>query len=132
MSATPAATNDRNVAGQTVGATRALTGTFVCLILMVLAATAWAIWEGRRSAIREYEGREVRLGTVLADQARRTLAAADMVVAATVDQIQASGIETGDDLRRTMSNEQVNTELGQKLRNLPQLEALTIQDSDGR
>jgi len=126
------ATEDRNVTGQTVGAGRALTATFVCLILMVLAATVLALWEGRRSAVRAYEDREVRLGIVLAEQAQRSLQAADLMVAATVDQIQASGIETDDDLRREMMGEDVHTELRQKLRNLPQLEALTIQDANGQ
>jgi signal transduction histidine kinase/CheY-like chemotaxis protein len=122
----------QTVVGQTVGAGRALVGTFICLILLVLLATALAVWEGRQSAVHEYEDREVRLGIVLAEQAERAIQAADIVVAATVDQIQASGIETDDDLRREMTSEDVSAELGQKLRNLPQLEALTIQDANGR
>jgi signal transduction histidine kinase/DNA-binding NarL/FixJ family response regulator len=132
MSGSPSTIEDRNFTGQTLGAGRALTATFVCLILMVLAATALAMWEGRRSAIHEFEDREQRLGSVLSDEAHRALQAADLVVEATVDQIQASGIGTDADLRREMSGESVHTELMQKLRNLPQLEALTIQDANGQ
>jgi signal transduction histidine kinase/DNA-binding response OmpR family regulator len=132
MFAIPVAAKDGTVAGHPAGAGRALIVTFVCLILMVLAATALAIWQGRRSAMHEYEDREVRLGIVLAEQTQRALQAADMVVAATAEQIQASGIENRDDLRRAMSGEAVHLELGQKLRNLPQLEALTIEDPDGK
>jgi signal transduction histidine kinase/DNA-binding response OmpR family regulator len=136
MPAAPSATDNRavsgQVAGQSVGTGRALIGTFVCLILMVLAATASAVWETRRSAIHEYEDREVHLGIVLAEQGQRALQAADQVVAAAVDQIQANGIETDDDLRRAMAGEDAFRELGQKLRNLPQLESLTIMDSSGR
>jgi signal transduction histidine kinase/CheY-like chemotaxis protein/HPt (histidine-containing phosphotransfer) domain-containing protein len=132
MSGSAPGTEDRTLAGPTGGAGRALTATFVCLILLVLAATALAMWEGRRSAIHEYEDREVRLGVVLAEQAQRALQAADVVIEATVDQIQANGIDTADDLRRVMASEAVHTELAQRLRNLPQLEALTIQDSNGR
>ncbi|HEY0182019.1 MAG TPA: ATP-binding protein [Rhodopila sp.] len=118
--------------GQPVGAGRALTWTFACLVLMVLVATAAAIWEGRRSTLHEYQDREVRLGIVLAEQAQRAMQAADMVVAATVDQIQASGVETADHLRVEMSKQDMHRDLGQKLRNLPQLEALTIMDSNGQ
>ncbi len=39
-------------AGQAAEAGRTLTATFVCLILMVLAAAGSAVWETRRSAIR--------------------------------------------------------------------------------
>jgi signal transduction histidine kinase/CheY-like chemotaxis protein/HPt (histidine-containing phosphotransfer) domain-containing protein len=132
MFAPASTTEDRTIAGHTNGAGWALVGTFVCLIVLVLAATALAVWEGRQSAVHEYEDREVRLGIVLAEQAERAIQAADIVVAATVDQIQASGIETDHDLRRAMTSEDVHNELEQKLRNLPQLRALTIQDANGR
>ncbi|MEA2729597.1 MAG: two-component system, sensor histidine kinase [Acetobacteraceae bacterium] len=132
MFAVPPATNDKISAGQTLGAGRLLIGTFLCLILMLLAATASALWEGRRGAIHEFQDRETRLGIVLAEQTQRTLQAADLVIAATVEQIQASGVNTDDDLRRQMTNEGTHIELGQKLRNLPQLEALTILDSNGQ
>src|SRR5258708_1767663 len=96
---------------QTSGAERVLIGTFVCLILMVFAAAASAIWEGRRSAIHEFQDREVRLGLILAEQAQRAFQAADMVVAATVNQIETGGIETDDDLRRQMAGKDVHAEL---------------------
>ncbi|MEA2739384.1 MAG: two-component system, sensor histidine kinase [Acetobacteraceae bacterium] len=132
MFAIPPAAEDRNVAGQTVVAGRALVGTCVCLILLVLAATGLTIWEGRQGAIHEYEDRESRLGSILAEQAERALQAADLVVETTVEQIQSTGIETDADLRREIPTESFHNELSQKLRNLPQLEALTIQDTDGR
>jgi signal transduction histidine kinase/DNA-binding NarL/FixJ family response regulator len=120
------------VTGETAGARAALIRTFACLILLVLAATAFALWDGHRTTIREYQDRQVRLGIVLAEQTERALQAADLVVAATVEQIRAAGIETEDDLRREMASDEVHRELGQKLRNLPQLEALTVLDSHGR
>ncbi|WP_158932971.1 ATP-binding protein [Acidisphaera sp. S103] len=132
MSGTTLQPEDPATAGESGGAGWALTGAFTCLILLVLAATAFALWDGRRTTIHEYQDRQTRLGNVLAAQAERSLQAIDLVVVATVDQIQAAGIETDDDLRRQMGSEQVHTELGWKLRNLPQLEALTVLDSHGR
>jgi signal transduction histidine kinase/DNA-binding response OmpR family regulator len=121
-----------SVPGQTAGASRALIGVFACLILLVAAATALAVWDGHRTAVRMYEDRQTRLGIVLAEQTGRALQAVDLVVAATVDQIRASGIDTADALRRELADEAFHTELSQKLRNLPQLDALTVQDADGR
>ena len=114
------------------GAGRALTGVFAGLILLVASATTLAVWDGRRTTIRMYEDRQTRLGIVLAEQTGRALQAVDLVLAATVDQIQASGISTVDALRRDLAAEAFHTELRQKLRNLPQLDALTVQDAEGR
>jgi signal transduction histidine kinase/CheY-like chemotaxis protein len=132
MSGTAPITEDAAVAGEAVGAGRALDAAFACLVLLVLATTALALWDGRRTTIHEYQDREARLGVVLAEETERALQAADQVVAATVEQIQAAGPETDDDLRREMGSNQVNAELRQKLRNLPQLDALTVMDSHGR
>jgi signal transduction histidine kinase/DNA-binding NarL/FixJ family response regulator len=132
MSGIASTPEDSIVAGETAGAGRALVATFACLILLVVAATALALWDGHRTTIREDQDREERLGLVLSEQAGRALQAVDLVVAATADQIQASGVETDDDLRRRMASEEVHEELRQKLRNLPQLEALTVVDSQGR
>src|ERR1700733_9938513 len=120
------------VTGETAGAGIALIRTFACLILLVLAATAFALWDGYQTTVREYQDRQARLGIVLAEQTERALPAVDLVVAATVEQIRAAGIETEDDLRREMASDEVHRELGQKLRNLPQLEALAVLDSHGR
>ena len=111
---------------------RALAGVFTALILLVAASTALAVWDGRRAAIHTYEDRQTRLGIVLAEQTGRAVQAVDLVVAATVDQIRASGVETAGALRRELANEAFHTELRQKLRNLPQLDALTVVDADGR
>src|ERR1700693_4477075 len=110
MSGTAPTTEDPTAKGETGGVGRALIEAFVCLILLVLAATALALWDGRRTTIHEYQDRQARLGVVLAEEAGRALQAADLVVAAAVEQIQAAGIATDDDLRRQMASEQVKQE----------------------
>ena len=115
MRSTTLQPDDPAVAGEPVGGGLALIGAFVCLILLVVAATAFALWEGRRTAIHEYQDRQVRLGNVLAAQVERSLQAVDLVVEATVGQIQAAGVETDDDLHRQMATDQVHTELVRKL-----------------
>jgi len=132
MSGTEPQSDDQATTSETVGAGRALNLSFACLILLVLAATALALWDGRRTTIHEYQDREVRLASVLAEEAERALRAADLVVAATVEQIQAEGVATDDDLRRVMANSPATRELQQKLRNLPQLESLAVMDSLGQ
>jgi signal transduction histidine kinase/DNA-binding response OmpR family regulator len=108
-----------------------LSGAFTCLVLLVLVAALLAVWDGRQSAIRESEDRQARLGVAIAEQTARAMQAADAALAATVTQIQASGISTVDDMRRDAATEAVHRDLMERLRNLPQLDALTLQDSTG-
>jgi len=131
MSLTPIAPDLPAQPVKTASVSRALAGAFACLILLVTAATGLAVWDGRQTAIRTYEDRQTRLGLVLAEQTGRALQAVDLVVAATVDQLQASGMTTSGALRDSLATEAFHTELRQKLRNLPQLDGLTILDADG-
>ena len=118
-------------AADTGGATRVLSGAFACLVLLVLAAALLAVWDSRQSAIRDAEERQARLGVVIAEQTARAMQAADTALAATVTQIQSSGIETPDQMRHEAATEAVHRELVEKLRNLPQLDAITLQDATG-
>jgi signal transduction histidine kinase/DNA-binding response OmpR family regulator len=131
MPRTTSATEDSSRAGDPRGATQVLSGAFICLILLVLVAALLAVWDGRQAAIREYEDRQTRLGVVLAEQTARAMQAVDAVLAATVTQIQADGITGKEDLRRDGATEAVHHDLVEKLRNLPQLDAITLQDATG-
>jgi signal transduction histidine kinase/DNA-binding response OmpR family regulator len=132
MRRTASAPRGPSRAGDASGATQVLSGAFICLVLLVLVAALLAVWDGRQSAIRESEDRQTRLGVVVAEQTARAMQAADAALAATVTQIQTSGIATVDDMRRDAATEAVHRDLMEKLRNLPQLDALTLQDSTGR
>jgi signal transduction histidine kinase/DNA-binding response OmpR family regulator len=118
-------------ARDTSGIGRLLNGAVVSLILLVLLAALFALWDGRRSAIREYVDRQTRLGALLAEDAARALRGADMMAEATVALVQAKGVATTEDLRREMATSAVHEDLEDKLQNLPQLEALTLQDATG-
>jgi signal transduction histidine kinase/DNA-binding response OmpR family regulator len=117
--------------GPPPGASRLLGGSLICLILLVLVAAFLAAWDGRQTAVSDYQERQTRLGVVLAEQAARALQAVDLVVAATVTQIQSGGIATAEDMQRQMASETVHQELKQKLQNLPQLDAITLEDATG-
>jgi signal transduction histidine kinase/DNA-binding response OmpR family regulator len=113
------------------GPARVLDGAFICLISLVLVAALLAVWDGRQAAIREYQDRQARLGMVIAEQTARAMQAVDAVLSATVAQIQTSGVNTDEDLRRDTATEALHRDLMEKLRNLPQLNAITLQDSTG-
>jgi signal transduction histidine kinase/ActR/RegA family two-component response regulator len=110
---------------------RALNATVICLVLVVVLATAFTIWDGRRATIRQYEDRQTRLGVVLAEDMARSLHGVDLMVKATVAEIEARGISTAEDLHQEQESLPAHRELQEKLRNLPQLDALTLHDATG-
>jgi hypothetical protein len=85
--------------------------------------TALALWDERRTDIRASESRQVHLGVVLAEQAGRALQAVDLVLEETVQQLQAGALQTAG-----LASETLRDQFGEKLRNLPQVEALTVQN----
>jgi signal transduction histidine kinase/DNA-binding response OmpR family regulator len=131
MRLTASKPDDSSRTGDASGATLTMSVVFICLILLVLVAALLAVWDARREALQEAEERQTRLGIVLAEQTGRAMQAVDVVLAAIVTQIQANGVSTVDDLRHTMASEAVHQDLAEKRRNLPQIDAITLQDATG-
>ena len=73
-------TRDFTAAPDTVRTGRALPLAFISIVLLVVAGTVLALWDGRRTAVRAYEDRQARLANVLAEQAGRVIQAADLAV----------------------------------------------------
>jgi hypothetical protein len=110
----------------------ALTAVFICMVALVLIAAGIAVWDARASRIKDYQDRDARLALILADQASRTLQAVDLVVQASIESLNASGLVRPEGLDRSIASEIVHRALQGKLANLPQLEALTVVDPTGR
>ena len=122
----PAATA-RNVRRPTLG----LWLTCAVLIGIIVGAAGLSAWEARQQAIRDYVQNAGNLGTVLAEQTSRALQAVDLVLQATREQILANGVATEEAFRDALSSEAVHLDLVQRLRNLPQADAITLVDAKG-
>jgi signal transduction histidine kinase/DNA-binding NarL/FixJ family response regulator len=131
MSGIPATADTSSRPGSSPGVGRVLNGAVTGLILLVVLAALLALWDGRRTAIREYEDRQTRLGVLLGEDTARALRSVDFVLEATVADIRAAQLATPDDFRREMATHAVHEELEDKLLNLPQLDALMLQDATG-
>ena len=110
---------------------RGLWLTCAVLIAIIVGAAGLSAWEARQQAIHGYVRNAGNLGTVLAEQTSRALQAVDLVLQATREQILANGVATGEAFRDTLSGEAVHLDLAQRLRNLPQAEAITLVDARG-
>src|ERR1700761_2030397 len=114
------------------GVGRSLSVGLTCLVILVLGITGLTLWDSWRSEVRETWDRQHRLALVLAEQTSRAVQSIDLVVSACVEQIRARGINSEDALRTAMSGESVYEELRNQIRDLPQIEALVIEDAHGQ
>ncbi len=91
MPGTASETEGSSRARGSSGVTQKLSGAFISLILLVLVAALLEVWDARQGAIREYEGRQTRLGVVIAEQTARDMQAVDTMLAATAGFNRACG-----------------------------------------
>jgi signal transduction histidine kinase/CheY-like chemotaxis protein/HPt (histidine-containing phosphotransfer) domain-containing protein len=110
---------------------KALTWGLFGLIALVFAVAWIGVWQAHTAIITEYQTRQTRLASVLAEQTRRAIQTVDLVIMGTVQLIEASGNINEAGLRATMGTEAAHQELLQKLTNLPQLESLAVLGADG-
>jgi signal transduction histidine kinase len=102
------------------------------LIVITIVASGVTAWDLRADAIADYQRDTANLGIVLAEQTSRALQAVDLVVQETRERVLASGVETPEQFRRLMAGEETHHFLVDRLKNLPQAEALILVGADGR
>ena len=66
----------------------------VALIVIIITASALAVWDLRAEAIADYRQDMTNLGVIIAEQTARSLQAVDLVVRETREKVLASGAET--------------------------------------
>jgi signal transduction histidine kinase len=101
------------------------------LIVITIVASGVTVWDLRGAAIADYQRNTANLGIVLAEQTSRALQAVDLVVQETRERVLASGVETPEQFRRLMAGEETHHFLVDRLKNLPQAEAIILVGADG-
>ena len=104
----------------------------VALILITIVASAITVWDLRADAIANYRRDTANLGVVLAEQTSRSLQAVDLVVQETREKVLAAGVETPEQFRQLMASEDIHHFLVDRLKNLPQAEAIILVGADGK
>ena len=100
------------------------------LVACILGAAATFTWHGRLQTLGDNLRNAGTLGTVLAEQASREVREVDAVLRTTRDRLVASGV-TDEPSFAALATEGVHTELAQRLRNLPQVDAIGLVDAQG-
>ncbi|HMD66565.1 MAG TPA: response regulator [Stellaceae bacterium] len=104
----------------------------VAVVCMTILAAGLTIWDLRQEAIKVYMEEIETLGVAFAEQTSRTLQAADLVLDQTRDRVLGSGIETRVQFERLLAGRKWHQFLADRLKNLPQAEALAVIDADGK
>jgi diguanylate cyclase (GGDEF)-like protein len=103
----------------------------VLLGLLVAITTGMLVWQSREQALTASRHELQSLALTLADQAERAFDAVDLLQTTFIEMTRAEDIKTPEEFRRLMSSPQVNAQLIEHGRMLPQLDTIALVDADG-
>ncbi|MBL8474181.1 MAG: response regulator [Rhodocyclaceae bacterium] len=101
------------------------------VLVALSGAAALMIWLSRGDAIEDWRTNLASASTLLAQHAGQTLTAADAVLGRIVDHVNASGVDSVDDLRRVMGTRAVFLMMQERIRGVGQIDVATIVGRDG-
>jgi signal transduction histidine kinase len=101
------------------------------LVVITITASALTVWDLRTDAITNYQRDMKNLGVVIAEETARSLQAVDLVVQETRGKVLASGVETPEQFSRLMASEEIYHFLRDRLKNLPQADAIFLIGANG-
>ncbi len=104
----------------------------LAVVCMTILAAGLTIWDLRREAIKTYTEEIENLGVAFAEQTSRTLQAVDLVLDQVKDRVLGSGIETPAQFEQLLSGRKWHQFLSDRLKKLPQADALALIDADGK
>ncbi len=102
------------------------------LILILGAADIGLILNLREHELGAAERSLENSSKTLAEEADRTFQSVDLVLSNLVERLDAAGVVDGESYAQLMSGEAVHRLLKEKLDGLPQLDAITLIDADGK
>src|SRR5262245_29346536 len=104
----------------------------VLLAAVVAAGAAIVLSNLRERALSDSERQLQNLAAILAEQTDHAFQAIDLVQTSLIEQMRAAGIESGDDYRRKMSDDDVRRTLRDKIASLPYVHSVMLIDARGR
>jgi hypothetical protein len=104
----------------------------IAVVFMTIAAAGLTIWDLRREAIKAYTQQIQNLGVAFAEQTSRNLQAVDLVLDQANERILRLGLQTPEQFERLLGSEEWHQFLAERLKNLPQADALTLVGADGK
>jgi len=112
-------------------ASRHLSFAGIGLLLVIGITASLAIWDRREEAVARSRQEMTTFGVVLAEQTTRSMQAIDLVLQQTQAMVLAAGIDDPGQFRHAMATEEVHLFLRERLKALPQADAIALVGPDG-
>jgi diguanylate cyclase (GGDEF)-like protein len=102
------------------------------LVVAAIGATAGVmIWHNRKSAVEDHRRDLDSMGVVLAEQTSRYAQVIDLMVGEVQSRIAALHIATPAEFQHLLGTEDIQNYLAERVKNVPQVDALVLIDVDG-
>jgi diguanylate cyclase (GGDEF)-like protein len=102
------------------------------LVAVIGLAANFIIWHARQTAFDEHQRSMHSMGVVLAEQTERYVQVIDLIVQAVQSQTAILDIETPADFKRRMGSRSFQAFLVERVKNVPQANAIVLIDADGQ
>jgi hypothetical protein len=102
-----------------------------CIVVTILSA-AFAVWTLREAALDDGQTDLLNITVILAEQTARTAQAVDLVLQEVQDHVSAARITTPAMFRSKLGMADAQLYLQGRARNLPQVDAIALNDADGK
>jgi hypothetical protein len=95
------------------------------------ATGGFAIWHDHQSTLEEHQNDMKSMGVVLAEQTSRYVQVIDLTLREVQSRIVQLNVATPADFQRQLGTQQFQSYLAERLANVPQTDAIVLNDSDG-
>src|ERR1039458_7254300 len=112
--------------------TRALVLASLALICTIIGTNAIFLYNLRESSLQTTEANLARYSLALAEQADRSFASLDLVLSSVGDYLGRKGVTDAASYQRIMSSQETHLLLKEKITGLPQVDAVTMIDAQGK
>lgn len=103
----------------------------ILMAALVVAGAVLMLWQVRRIEIAEWKATLSHTSITLAENARQTMQAADLVLKSITDRVHDSEVDNDIDLRREMGTQEIFEMLRNKASSIPQVDVATIVATNG-
>ena len=102
------------------------------VLIGAVAVMAWVmISSSRQQVIDETSRRLAQLSFTMSEQTARAVQSVDFILLGLIDRFAAEGITTADAFRERLATRAVNDILQEKIRDVPQIDTVLLQDATG-
>jgi diguanylate cyclase (GGDEF)-like protein len=127
----PKLRNRLNSLGRLLQSGRAIVLLCTLLVAAIGATAGFTIWYTHQSTFEEHQRAMDSMGIVLAEQTSRYAQVIDLILQEVQSRIATLNVRTPADFSNQLSSQETHGDLAQRVKNVPQADAIAVIDADG-